>query len=885
MNKFLEKYLKLYPHEISRFVWISGIFFVIFLGFAFFRNYVDASFLKRYGPQYIPYMLVINALLTFVVFGAANRLNRLFLDHTILSWLLNFCGVSVLILFFMVKADITLAYPILYQILNLLDSILLVYLWNVAGDLFDARQGKRLFPYITAAQVLASTVGSFGTGPFTAYVGQDPTLILFSVVSLGVGVFMMITGQKFLGKLSPKSAAVKAQTKKITEVPGLIARYPIVRYLIITGLIPNILLPIFSYQFSVIANHTFASEQTLITFLSVFRGLTTSVSFVLLFFMGRIYQSMGLTNASLVQPFNFAALFGALTMFFNIYVAAYGQFTSLLIQRAVAGPINKVFFNVIPSELMSWARTFIRGTVLKVGMLTGSLIMIILKPVMNAEQFSIIAFVLALYWFYETLIFRKHYRKTLKQVIVEKEIDFDQIESVRAMDSGTATVQFGPLSVEERSTKLDPDLLHLDAPNIDPETALRLLYDANAATRAEAALSFACSRDVRAVGRLVELLDDMDEEPRKASIEALMAYKEEVLPFLEISLLNAPIRTKQGILEVIRLSGLKDFEMIPFLGQELSLAYSNLVAIHVLNAMPKSSSVDMLKEYLEELNDETLSLIFYALWVYHADMRLMYQALQSETASIAVELVENSIEKEIVPYLIPLIEDIPLHEKIDRGRKLFPLIRNESPERILTFLANSDDVLTKILALFVIAENQPTKLFMPTIESHRDDESEDVLQVADYALKRLNNEVAEMPDIIERINQLKQFGIFEGMGVRELAAISSVVNVEHFKPGDIMIRENEQNSSIYLVVTGKIAIYKDYGTSEQIEKVVLGPGSFLGELSLFTRQAPNATCIAVEPTEAYVLRHSQFQGIMRIYPQIGINLCGFFTLKLRQLSY
>ncbi|MGC8658786.1 MAG: cyclic nucleotide-binding domain-containing protein, partial [Desulfomonilaceae bacterium] len=205
MNKFLEKYLKIYPHEVTRFIWLSSIFFVIFLGFAFFRNYVDASFLKRYGPQYIPMMLVINALLTFVVFAATNRLNRIFLDHNILSWLLNLCGVSVLILYFMVRADITVAYPILYQILNLLDSILLVYLWNVAGDLFDARQGKRLFPYVTAAQVLASTIGSFGTGPFTAFVGQDPTLILFAVVSAVVGTFMLISGRKFFGELSPKT--------------------------------------------------------------------------------------------------------------------------------------------------------------------------------------------------------------------------------------------------------------------------------------------------------------------------------------------------------------------------------------------------------------------------------------------------------------------------------------------------------------------------------------------------------------------------------------------------------------------------------------------------------------------------------------------------------
>jgi hypothetical protein len=534
---------------------------------------------------------------------------------------------------------------------------------------------------------------------------------------------------------------------------------------------------------------------------------------------------------------------------------------------------------------MAWSRTFIRGTVLKVGMLTGSLIMIILKPIMNAEDFSSIAFVLAVYWVYETLLFRKRYTKTLKQVIVEKEIDFDQIESVRAMDSGTAIAQLGPLNVEERSTKIDPELLQIAAPNIEPDTALRLLNDENASTRAEAALSFACSLDVRAVGRLVELLGDMEEEPRKSAIEALMAYKGEILPFLEVSLLNAPIRTKQGILEVIRLSGLKNFEMVPFLGQELLLAYSNLVAIHVLNSMPDSPSVNMLKEYLEELNDEILSLIFYALWVYHADMRLMYQALQSETASIAVELVENSIERETVPYLIPLIEDIPLHEKIDKGRKLFPLIRNETPERILTFLANSDDAVTRILALYVIGDSQASKLYMPTIEFHRNDTDEDVLQVVDYALKRVNNEVAEMPDVIERINQLKQFSIFEGMGVRELHAIASVVNIEIFSSGDVMIRENDENSSIYMVVEGTIGIYKDYGTPEQLEKVILAPGSFVGELSLFTKQTANATCVAVGPTQAYVLRHSQFQGIMRIYPQIGINLCRFFTLKLRQLSY
>ncbi len=889
MKRFLEKYLKIYSHEASKFVWISTIFFVIFFVTAIFRNYVDATFLKRFGPQYIPWMLVINALLTFVVFGVADRLARRFRDHFLLSGFLVVYAASVTVLFFMVKvgfkvAGYEIAYPILYQLLYLLDSILLVYLWNIAGDLFDARQGKRIFPFITAAQVLGTTLGSFSTKPTTLIIGDDPTLLLFGGVCFAVALFVLKTGSGVNKQGEGRSKTEKQQSVSITEVPGLMAKYPIIRYLIVTGIAPNFLLPIFFYQFSVIANSTFTSEQSLISFLSIFRGMTTFTTFILLFFVGRLYQSIGLTNASLVHPMNFSLIFASLSAFFTIHVAAYGQFTVILIQRAIAGPVNKILFSIIPSELATWSRTFIRGTVLKIGMLAGSILMIVLKPVLSVQHFSFIALIIALYWVMETLIFRKHYKRILKQVIVEKQIDFDQIESVRAFDSGGAAMELGPVSVEDRAEVPLPGIVK-DPPRLDPEVALKLLDDPNALTRTEAAASFLLTKDMRAVGKLIRCLGDGDDDVRKAAIEALMVYGEAILPFLEVSLVQAPPRAKQGILEVIRLSGLKEFEMIPFLGKELSQAYGNLAALRRLNAMGDSYSVGMLRRHLLELNEETLSLIFYALWIYHADMRLMYQALKSETASIAVELVETSIPKEMNAYLIPLIEDIPLNEKIEKGKKLFPIIRNETEDRILTLLVEAEDPITRMLALFVIGEEVPGSSFIPIVESRLNDQLSNVREIARYSLQRCMNEVAPMPDVIERINRLRTFSIFEGMGVRELHAIASVVNIEHFDRGDVMIREGEENSSIYLIVSGQVTIFEGYGTEKQKEKATIGEGSFLGELSLFTRLPPNATCAAAAPTEAYVLRHHQFQEIMRFYPQIGINLCRFFTTKLRQMSY
>ncbi len=307
MKRLLEKHLKIYEHEVARFTWLALIFFAVFFVTAIFRNYVDTAFLKRYGPDYIPWMLVISALLTMVVLSFADRVAKRFSDTYLMILILVGYAAGVTLCWLMVKSKFTIVYPILYQFMGLLDSILLVYLWNIAGDLFDARQGKRVFPLVTAAQVLGTTVGSFLTRPITHWIGEDAALLVFGAVFLLTALFMFKTSRNIVGEPKPKKSAAETsiEKKRLAEVPGIMKQFPIIRFLIICGLIPNILLPIFSYQFSVIANHSFASEQSLITFLSVFRGSTTLVTFVILFFVGRLYSSMGLPNASLVHPINF----------------------------------------------------------------------------------------------------------------------------------------------------------------------------------------------------------------------------------------------------------------------------------------------------------------------------------------------------------------------------------------------------------------------------------------------------------------------------------------------------------------------------------------------------------------------------------------------------
>ena len=229
-------------------------------------------------------------------------------------------------------------------------------------------------------------------------------------------------------------------------------------------------------------------------------------------------------------------------------------------------------------------------------------------------------------------------------------------------------------------------------PALAPAEALKLLDDPSAQARAEAALAFAGHPDMRAARKLIGCLEDLDDEVRTSAMEALIAYPADVLPFLETRLMESSLRGKQAILEVIRLSPvISDFEMAHLLGRTVEEAYTNLMVIRRLQGLEKHESVQMLKQYLLARNEEILSLLFYGLWVYHADMRLMYQALKSENASVAIEMVETSIRGQNLPYLLPLIDDLPLDEKIEKGRKLFNLVSRDEPERLLTFLSQSGD--------------------------------------------------------------------------------------------------------------------------------------------------------------------------------------------------
>ncbi len=132
-------------------VCFCGPFFLYFLltsSNVILNNYAETAFLKRYGVEYLPIVYMLNSIALFFIMGAMTGIMVRVPGARILSYLFVFCGVSVAGIRFLIPFDIDLIYPALFMLKAQYEALLGLLFWNLANDLFNTRQSKRLvLPY------------------------------------------------------------------------------------------------------------------------------------------------------------------------------------------------------------------------------------------------------------------------------------------------------------------------------------------------------------------------------------------------------------------------------------------------------------------------------------------------------------------------------------------------------------------------------------------------------------------------------------------------------------------------------------------------------------------------------------------------------------------
>jgi hypothetical protein len=93
-----------------------------------------------------------------------------------------------------------------------------------------------------------------------------------------------------------------------------------------------------------------------------------------------------------------------------------------------------------------------------------------------------------------------------------------------------------------------------------------------------------------------------------------------------------------------------------------------------------------------------------------------------------------------------------------------------------------------------------------------------------------------------------------------------------FGPGDLIVREGEMESRMYIVITGKMVTYKNYQKTGEISLAELGPGEFFGEQSLFLGAGQPATIVATEESLTISLTRDEIFEFFRVESEATFSL-------------
>jgi HEAT repeat protein len=512
---------------------VIGVMLFTSLGAAFGGTAIEALFFARFGVEYLPYMFIGLGITNMIMsFGVTALLSRIPRQVLYISIPLIVAIVLVLARFALIS-DQNWLYPALWLGKEVLNILIGLVIWGVAGVVCDTRQGKRLFPLFSASRITGQVIGGFATGLLVAAIGTENLILVWAVSLLGtVFLIRLLLSQV---QIPAESKGPRSRRRQQTLVQEMQRGYQYVRgsslmkWIAISTIFFSMLYFSISLPFMRSATEAYPNEDALATFLGLFNGFSTAAAFLAsLFLANRLFARFGVMACILALPIIYLVGFGSLAIapVFQIIVAF--RFVQMLWLSGIADSAWQAMFNVVPPGRRDEVRAFISGVPEQAGTFIAGGILIIGEQALTPQQLYIVGLIAAAACTYVIVQARRGYNAAL----------IDALRAGRPHLFFSEEQPFGgfhqdALAVETAVNGLrDPDpvirrvsaeiLGHLSLPESTSALASGL-QDPDPLVRAACLRSLARSGAASALLDIATCLSDPDAEVRFEAVSALSA--------------------------------------------------------------------------------------------------------------------------------------------------------------------------------------------------------------------------------------------------------------------------------------------------------------------------------------------------------------------------
>lgn len=135
-----------------------------------------------------------------------------------------------------------------------------------------------------------------------------------------------------------------------------------------------------------------------------------------------------------------------------------------------------------------------------------------------------------------------------------------------------------------------------------------------------------------------------------------------------------------------------------------------------------------------------------------------------------------------------------------------------------------------------------------------------------------------LTDNIEKLITLKSIPMFSELDVFTLQQIQKIAVYKKIPAGETVIAEGEEGTSLYVVISGKVGVYKG---EKQINEI--GAGGLFGEMAIIEKQRRSATIKTLVETSFLMIEGDDFERLLERNSSISGSVIRTLAGRLRKM--
>ncbi len=384
----------------------------------------DAVFLTQFDKSYLPVMFITIA----VVMAGVIALYKKLTAGQDQIFVISISGALFSVSLFLLQSNLSgLFIPVLYIWMEVVTILSIFQFWILAGEIFNARQAKRIFTLLGAGGSFAGMGAGYGIKPFVSTFGSE-NLLFLTIFFIGLSVVMAQMLRPFRISRKPKKVNSKPAAKSKTEFE------PYLKSIALLIGLAAFVSKIIDYQFKMMAADAFPNQNDLVSFFGTYYMSTGAATLIMQFFVtGFILTRFGILAGLLVLPISLAIGSSGFLAIGTLSAVFIAKFSDQVFKFSTNNAVQEILWLPVAPEKKKRAKPIIDGTIRSgleglAGVLIFALVSFKLVSQDNIQLLSLIVILGVLFWLWNSFRLKDGYVNSLMKAIENRQLNLDDVE-------------------------------------------------------------------------------------------------------------------------------------------------------------------------------------------------------------------------------------------------------------------------------------------------------------------------------------------------------------------------------------------------------------------------------------------------------------------------